>query len=881
MTVSPEILKETFEALKSILRFQGGLRGDPDDSASKIYVYEEGPAAGSQQDAAHVEANPAGAVTESAWLSKLRVGATRIWQVLTPAGLTAWLDTASADRTAFVAALSPLLSGSYQNLTDKPRYLARFAAIDGDTVPSSDLTDGKIGLYAADGVTEHQNGDIAGIGVIYLPRAAAAFSANAADPGTDLDTYDLARFGDLLIDNAGSSVIIALKQYGQTTMVWFQADQVESYGTQGYKLSELHHLKGSYTPSSAGVGWQVVAAITEATSVANIIDLDKLVSRTDLEGHEDDSYAGSYDEGLLQATQLDKRFAWAVASTDGSAAPAQADIYNEAEDIVAGARTLIVGATQFATIPDEYSDWPPTPTKALTADLVAALRNVHSASPPDKANYPIFVPSGVATKVGAGNGAYFWIPVTITIHGSLASIPGEEGAASSANGNVWRLSAEEPSTLEIDLPYQAIGNPPWALRTLALLPAAAWQNVVAGLESLTGSWLKRLRLLVQGNNESQTLRIKRVAVNPTAAGEISLANLNNGIGQLILWPPATTKDGTPFDVDDLKEYKSSDFLSYGSLEWVIGDTPWIKFGIGNTQLLTASVFLADGYTYNAADLPALDAYADFVLEGRDIHLGLVIPAILKRSSPNIGGNGGAAGRLWAYLTSATDATWRRLLDVLKADADNAAKKADYQAALATGRLSKDIAGNSDVTLAAAEAAYDSIEFIGAKTGEIVVTLPAAPSGPRMLVDSSTGAHALKVKASGQADAAALVLDSGPNLILHEGGALKWPPPVRSETAELTVTNSDQTILTDCADTDWIVLLIWEAAASPGPNDKMISVMVRHDKVTTAGIGVLVEDGGGSHQAILTRGTGSDAGKLSIRKGGGLADPVKAIAARMR
>ena len=64
------------------------------------------------------------------------------------------------------------------------------------------------------------------------------------------------------------------------------------------------------------------------------------------------------------------------------------------------------------------------------------------------------------------------------------------------------------------------------------------------------------------------------------------------------------------------------------------------------------------------------------------------------------------------------------------DADTAAKKAAINAELATGRLQKSVAGSNDVTLTADEAAYDSVEFTGALTGAIVVTLPTAPSGLR-------------------------------------------------------------------------------------------------------------------------------------------------------
>ena len=125
---------------------------------------------------------------------------------------------------------------------------------------------------------------------------------------------------------------------------------------------------------------------------------------------------GDYRPGFLQATELDKRYAWAVASSDGSAAPVQADIYTQANLIAAGDRTLIVSETMWGKIPGD-TDWPPLPTHAVTADDMAGILNAHAASPPDGKNYVKFTPTGVATKVGAGNGAYWWIPVTVALEG--------------------------------------------------------------------------------------------------------------------------------------------------------------------------------------------------------------------------------------------------------------------------------------------------------------------------------------------------------------------------------------------------------------------------------------------------------------------------------
>ena len=167
---------------------------------------------------------------------------------------------------------------------------------------------------------------------------------------------------------------------------------------------------------------------------------------------------------------------------------------------------------------------------------------------------------------------------------------------------------------------------------------------------------KALKQAIQGNNESMDLTVTRVTGTPAAAGQIGLDGLQNGIGQVLLWPPATTTDNVPLSADDLREYQTDDFLELGNLRWELGSTPWQVF---QGSVLTATVRLADGYTYDANDLIAVNASGTLHLDGRDIHLGLVLQQIFKRNSPNIGGKGGTAGQYWKRGSGDEDAGWGR------------------------------------------------------------------------------------------------------------------------------------------------------------------------------------------------------------------------------
>jgi hypothetical protein len=56
-----------------------------------------------------------------------------------------------------------------------------------------------------------------------------------------------------------------------------------------------------------------------------------------------------------------------------------------------------------------------------------------------------------------------------------------------------------------------------------------------------------------------------------------------------------------------------------------------------------------------------------------------------------------------------------------------------------GRLSKSVAGGSDVTLTAAEARNQILEFTGTLTANINVVVPAVPSG-WILYNATAGLH---------------------------------------------------------------------------------------------------------------------------------------------
>ena len=491
------------------------------------------------------------------------------------------------------------------------------------------------------------------------------------------------------------------------------------------------------------------------------------VKKTDLEGHEDDFYASEYDENILQAGVTDKRFGWALASGDGSAAPVQAQVYTSVAAAAAGARTLIIAKTQWETIPRAED----TPHHAVTSEDVSALVNAHSADPPDGENFPAFSNIGVPVSVGAGNGAYWYVPVTLAFTGSKAAI------LPPWNGHVWRLSAFEPSTLKMDIPASAIGNPPWVAPSGIVLTDATLSNAdqilfATGAVADLGEVYEHHDQFHTGTTYLSGYRYV-TASGGMIAGDVYISPPVGGNN-----PAAGTYTIYPADNDD-KTLLKKILRAHKKVRYFVSDSRYIEFTPSGspTELfgkLSGSipdlVTAPDAYALIGAALTNQLAVS-LEIESRIPAREQIVDAAYKDGVTNLAGGGGVGGKIWAYLTSVTNATWRRLLDVLKEDAISAAQRADYRAALATGRLQKSVAGSNNINLSTAEAAYDSVEFTGAKTGNIIVTLPTAPSGPRMLKNSSTGAYTLKAKVSGQADSTAVTLAAGNNLVLHDGAGL--------------------------------------------------------------------------------------------------------------
>ena len=352
----------------------------------------------------------------------------------------------------FTSTLATKLAGIETGAQVNPQHFIRFAAEDADTLPASDLQDGEIGLYGSDGTTQHQSGDIADIGTIYLPKSAADFGQDAANPGTDLDAYDTTRMFRWIVDNPGASVIVSLTERGSTNTVFFQVDQIAPYGTTGYRLSSLTHLRGGHTPESSGVSWNVTATLTFAVGTKDILDLvdtlAKYVLRTDLEGHDSDEFA-SYSNGLFGSNYFPGNFCLFTGTTQ----PTDDTRAIRGPDIATGSGVLVWGDLRADSNPD--TAW--TPEALVAADWPSGrIIHVSPWHPFNNDGHIRITLTSAASLVGTGNAAHLWAQASWTVVGSLTP---------TLQSDYYRWSENVPSDLDAEFPPSVIPNAPWVAPT--------------------------------------------------------------------------------------------------------------------------------------------------------------------------------------------------------------------------------------------------------------------------------------------------------------------------------------------------------------------------------------------------------------------------------
>ena len=355
---------------------------------------------------------------------------------------------------------------------ENPKNVVLFAVEDGNTdADGGSLIDGEMGLYQ--GNTQYQAGDIANVDTIFLPLRAATYGQNAILPGTDLTSVSLVSLFSNLVENGGNALLYILPYADSSRHLYAEAAQVtkvvDSGTFKGYKLSGLT-WHGSYTPVSVGVSWNVVADRDVLNFSKNIVDLDErlsaFVKRVDLEGHENDLF-GSYQEDFLQ-TGITERRSGFIFTTDTSGAPTEANRVASIASIDDGTYCVAVSTTFFKN--SDSSQYPPDydTAKAATDYPVAKVIYIHSQVPYLTKSYLKLTITTAGVLVGTGNAAYIYFYATV------------DEVETFLNGDYFRLSEIVPTTLDMELPPEAIVNVPW-LRRDRLIGSTAPTNPYDGM----------------------------------------------------------------------------------------------------------------------------------------------------------------------------------------------------------------------------------------------------------------------------------------------------------------------------------------------------------------------------------------------------------------
>ena len=520
------------------------------------------------------------------------------------------------------------------------RHFIRFSALDTDTTPAASMQPGEIGLYAADGVTQIQHGPVEDVGVIYLPRQAAVFGADAIAPATDLTAYSLEPWGANLVANPGSSAIVSLTERGSHETVFLQADQIASYGSAGYRLSALTPLDGSHTPATYAVSWDITATVTHAVGLKDLLDRGKLVLRTDLEGHESDEFS-SYDNAAFGGGYWPGTFCFFDQDTEPT------DDTNALgwPYLTSGSGTLAWGDLRADSNPD--ASWTP---ETLVAGDWPAGRVIHiSPWHPHLTNGHVRVTlASAAAMAGTGNGAHLWARATWIVVGSLS---GDTAA------DYFRWSEFAPTQLRGDIPPEWIPNAPWVEPSGTELTDATLSNAD--------------RLLME---DGDTVELGEIyehhdqfhtgLTSLTGYTFVTSSNVANA-GEVHVTPPSNNATGAyyihPLDDDD-KALLKQILRAQKAVRFAVSDTQYAEFHpsgapgelFGN---LVGSIPATGSYRSVGTALSNNDA-VDIEVESRIPARGEIADPAYKSNDPNVAGEGGSEHQVWTRGTGAGNAGWR-------------------------------------------------------------------------------------------------------------------------------------------------------------------------------------------------------------------------------
>lgn len=218
---------------------------------------------------------------------------------------------------------------------------------------------------------------------------------------------------------------------------------------------------------------------------------------------------------------------------------------------------------------------------------------------------------------------------------------------------------------------------------------------------------------------------------------------------------------------------------------------------------------------------------------------------------------GAADDIAAQVSTALGATYTKLDERLEAG-ETKAVAGDLARTYLLGRLSKSVAGNSNVTLTTTEANNMALNFTGAVTGDININVPLT-SAPRawLVTNNTTGGYKLTLKGSGGSGVA---LPAGASIwVYHDGTNIL---PLTKEAIQTLTYAGTMTADFSRADTVKVTLGGNATITLSGAVDKQKCILELKQ-----------DDTGGRTVTLVNHRFGSDLTSITLSTGAGLTDKI--------
>lgn len=218
---------------------------------------------------------------------------------------------------------------------------------------------------------------------------------------------------------------------------------------------------------------------------------------------------------------------------------------------------------------------------------------------------------------------------------------------------------------------------------------------------------------------------------------------------------------------------------------------------------------------------------------------------------------GAADDVAAQASAALSASYTSLDSRLEAG-ETKAQAGDLARNYVLGRLSKSVAGNTNVSLTATEANNMELNFTGLVTGNIDIDITLA-SAPRawLAINSTTGDYKLTLKGSGGSGVA---LPSGAAILVYSDGTNILP--VAKEAIQALTYASTMTADFSRADTVKVTLGGNPTITLSGAQDKQKCILE-----------LTQDDVGGRTVTLVNHRFGSDLTSITLSTGAGLTDKI--------